>query len=260
MGKRAFTLVELLVVIAIIAVLMAILLPAMSGVRELGRRIQCGTNLRGIATGTSMFAQKNDDALMPTLGVNHAYAAYRNSIPDPGKTFPWEYKPINLANLYESNIVDNPRNLYCPSSIEDQFKYEPYTIRLPGSPYTGPRANGWPQFYNNFTTAPNWHTRSGYSYVPLGKERQSNGLPVFPVTKFTDLHPHFAFVTDVIHHLDAPNHMVQGRARGIYGAFPDGHVNFGTNQGMWDEKLWPDDRRVRPNTPEYIQIITMIDP
>ncbi len=60
---RGFTLVELLVVISIIALLMAILMPALSRAREQGRRIHCATNLKNLTAAWFMYAGDSDDKL-----------------------------------------------------------------------------------------------------------------------------------------------------------------------------------------------------
>ncbi len=67
MKKKGFTLVELLVVIAIIAMLLAILMPALGKVRQLAYRLMCGTNLKGL--GTAMMVYSNDyDESYPRSG------------------------------------------------------------------------------------------------------------------------------------------------------------------------------------------------
>ncbi len=56
MTRRAFTLIELLLVLAIIAVLMALVLPALSQVRHQARRSTCSSNLRSLLLATLMYA------------------------------------------------------------------------------------------------------------------------------------------------------------------------------------------------------------
>ena len=65
MGKqRGFTLVELLVVIAIIALLMAILMPALNRARELGRRSVCLGNLKQLTLAWVMYSDENGGSLV----------------------------------------------------------------------------------------------------------------------------------------------------------------------------------------------------
>ena len=57
--KKAFTLVELLVVIGIIALLIAILLPALSKAKKQAMRVVCMSNLRQLATAVAMYETEN---------------------------------------------------------------------------------------------------------------------------------------------------------------------------------------------------------
>ncbi len=63
--ERAFTLIELLVVIGIIAILAALLLPALSAAEEKGKRTQCASNLRQVGLVSLMYAEDNNDWFVP---------------------------------------------------------------------------------------------------------------------------------------------------------------------------------------------------
>jgi prepilin-type N-terminal cleavage/methylation domain-containing protein len=67
--SRAFTLIEMLVVIAIIAVLVAILFPALGGMQERAKVTQEMNNLRQLGLGTQMYLNDNDNNFFPMTAI-----------------------------------------------------------------------------------------------------------------------------------------------------------------------------------------------
>src|SRR4051794_40246688 len=96
---NAFTLVELLVVIGIIAILIAILLPALNRAREHAARVQCASNLRQWGIGLSAYAVNNRGAF-PYNGK-----ALPPSIPYGGKHISWNSSAVQqFFHDYLTNV------------------------------------------------------------------------------------------------------------------------------------------------------------
>ncbi len=76
---RAFTLVELLVVVAILALLLAILLPALNRATESARRTVCAAHLRGLAQASITIAETRRGRFFPSqIGIHRSRAALDN--------------------------------------------------------------------------------------------------------------------------------------------------------------------------------------
>ena len=111
MSRRpAFTLLELLVVISIIAVLVAMLLPAIRLVRDSARDAACGNNQRQIAMALVAYGFNNDEVLPPTnVGHNAAY---------PGNSL-WYTNLLDNGGYLEQTrwVNNNPAFGYAQSGV-----------------------------------------------------------------------------------------------------------------------------------------------
>ncbi len=116
---RGFTLVELLVVIAIIAILAALLLPALGSAREKGRRTACASNLRQIGFAINAYSVDHDGRI-PFGPKAVGFATVANFYPSTGAPTSLislvDGQPVALGLLLQSHVGNQPKVLFCPGS------------------------------------------------------------------------------------------------------------------------------------------------
>jgi prepilin-type N-terminal cleavage/methylation domain-containing protein len=140
MKRKGFTLIELLVVIAIIALLMGILMPALSKARQLAIRLLCGTQLKGIGAAMVVYAADMEDEYPVAGGVGATWVQngiiHRWDAPAEAAAFGITAATPGKATITSSFFLltkfakVTPKQFVCKGDGAIEFKLTNQTTRL----------------------------------------------------------------------------------------------------------------------------------
>jgi len=144
MRSRGFTLIELLVVIAVIAILMAIMMPALQRAREQGQRAVCLSTLKQLTLAWLMYADENDSKLVNAeTGDDPANTSGRHnneqfwvgkcwsdSYGSPGgarQTRLFQETGIKAGIFWQGKYINELGAFACPTGMRDELlTYNPF--------------------------------------------------------------------------------------------------------------------------------------
>jgi prepilin-type N-terminal cleavage/methylation domain-containing protein len=246
--RAAFTLIELLVVIAIIAILAALLLPALARAKERAYRVNCVSNLHQIGVGVALYASENND-FVPLCGWPQGqnpwqtYDACRVT-PGSGNLSRGFY---SLGLLFRSKAVSNAKVFYCPS-VKDQASSHNYTYYSQSAPWPStPVGSGDDNIRTGYCYYPQLQQTESVSGYILPKLSYANAqlefggkLAVVAPIKQSQLNVTKSITTDLAVGLDKVPHK-DNSVSGLNVLFGDLHVKWQSlrsNPQAFDPTLW----------------------
>lgn len=117
--SRGFTLVELLVVIAIIALLAALLFPALSSAKRSAHKATCASNLRQVGLAIQMYADEHDGQIPygPKAPPFTSPSSFYPSTGTPTSLLSLQSgAPVGLGLLLDRYLASQPKSLFCPGT------------------------------------------------------------------------------------------------------------------------------------------------
>ncbi len=152
-----FTLIELLVVIAIIAILAALLLPALALAKQQAQSTQCMSNGHQLMVGWRMYADDNNDILAPNdYPYTTAYSNYPNKYDLKNwvcGTMEQSIDAVTIAELTDpvgtalSHYIPNPFVYHCPA--DNWFDPQAHGVHVRSMSMNSAVGTTWYQYYAN---------------------------------------------------------------------------------------------------------------